>query len=209
MSEKRLYPQYPLMNADILAEYDIDHLAYRGVRLPEKLMLYAFVCMLHPHRVLEIGISRGHSTAWIARGLADHCSMGIDPKRHKAGAKLVAVDNWSKDGGGWADGPDPTIQRLKDTNLSKYVEIVSSDSQKYMKEQSDNSFDMIWIDGNHAEEAVRADIHEARRLTKGIIIVHDICSPEVPGVRKVCTEIGGGVFLDGERGMWIHMGDLT
>ncbi len=207
MSKARLYPAFPLMQADILAEYDITDLDGRGLRMPEKYVLYAVVCMLHPKRILEIGISRGHSTSWLARGLADHPSVGIDPRRLQPGT-LTAVDNWSKEGGGYADDSAPVRKRLADTGLTKYVEIVKADSQEFMKKQPSNSFDIVFVDGDHSEEMVRADIEQARRLASRLVIAHDVCSPELPHIRRVCEEIGGGVFLDGERGMWLHQGDL-
>jgi len=162
-----------------------------GVSLPERLLLYTLVRVIKPDSLLEIGVSKGRSTSWIAAAFKDM----------KKKARFVSIDDWSRASGGKSDSPDFAQGRLKEAGLDGYSEIVSANSHEWLPKQPRNSFDIVWVDGDHSYEGARSDVLEALRIAKVLVIVHDTRS--LPDVRRACEDIEGGTFIEGERGFWI------
>jgi predicted O-methyltransferase YrrM len=103
--------------------------------------------------------------------------------------KSVAVDNSSY----WQDDQRNSIKRnisyIK-ANSQGSVEFHDMDSVQYLKACKDR-FDVIFIDGDHSYEGVKADFEHAKpRLNSdGFLIFHDIASRGCPGVVQLWDEI--------------------
>jgi len=182
-----------LMPALLLEHHDA--LTNDGGTTPsEKLLLYSLCTLLRPAKVIEIGTCAGHSTVWLALAV------------QQCGGHLISVDNYSRTHGGITDNPEVARQRLKDSGLLDVVTFITSDSIPFMKQQPDNSADIVWVDGSHDYKGALGDIIEALRVASKLIIVHDVCHPGCPTVRRACTEVGDGVFLDIGHGLWVCNG---
>jgi len=173
--------------------YDEVHPQGAGSSREEKLFLFSLLRMIEPWSVLEIGVSRGHMTAWLALALYMN-----------GRGKLTSVDNWSRAHGGEANGPEYAQKRLKELKLQNYVEFKKSDSYEYLKEQPDDSFDVVWVDGDHSFEGARKDIDEAMRVAKRLVGVHDT-HQKYDGPRKAVMDLAmeAGFWVEGGRGIWL------
>lgn len=181
------------MNIDQLLAYDKKHENHAGTSAEEKQFLYGLMRMMRPEIVIEIGVSAGHSTCWIAKALQDN-----------GGGNLISVDNWSRAHGGAAQGPGTARKRLKDCGLDKYVKLVTMDSQVFLKQRADRGANIVWVDGDHSYERAKLDTQQALRVARDMVIVHDTFQNAYDTVRRACKDIGGGTFIDGFRGMWLR-----
>ena len=179
------------MSYDTLLEYTYENTKKRGSNPEENQFLYAMLRMTQPRRVLEVGVSHGHMTVWLAQALKENGK-----------GKLISVDNWSKAHGGEAHSPKAVHTRLDNCELRPWVEVVSSDSQAFMSKQGDDTFDFVWIDGDHSYEGALADLKEGKRISRRWLAAHDTAQT-YDGVRKACEEIGGGYFINCFRGVWV------
>lgn len=186
-----------------LLEYDRLFHKGAGSGEAEHFILYGLLRMLNPEKVLEIGVSRGHMTSWLALALEDNAS----------GGKLISVDNWSRAHGGEATSPARAQKRLHDNKIKTSVDFVKSDSVPFMESQETDSFDFVWVDGDHSFEGAKADILQALRICKpgGTIAVHDT-HQQYSGVRDAINNIQelrmigiprSGLWVKGGRGIWI------
>lgn len=174
-----------------LIAYDAQYGKDAGTGVDEKLFLLAAVGMVKPSSILEIGVSAGHATLWLAAAA------------QLAGARMVSVDNWSAAHGGRAKGPEKAITRLKDNGLEGTVEFVNSDSVAYLRSCADGEFDLVWVDGDHSVEGATADIKEALRVAGKLVIVHDTNQQAYRTVREACLSVcDRGCFFDSLRGMF-------
>ena len=118
----------------------------------------------------------------------------------------VAVDNTSY---GELSSLDRIVERinwLKD-NISAEVFFHNIDSSLYFKYNGDlnkDTFDVIFIDGDHSYKGVKADFEESVKIlnTGGHIIFHDINSLLCEGVVKFWKEIKNKKcleFIDGNK----------
>lgn len=142
------------------------------------------------HRtIIEIGPHRGRST----RALADATS-----------GHVYAIDNWNGAAG------DTHVRRaclynLRDLIGTK-VTLIEQDSALGVPEAlAGVRADMLWIDGDHRYESVKADIQLYAPLVRrgGLICGHDYCvwHPEV--VRAVDEAFGRRVrSIDIHRSIW-------
>jgi len=183
------------LNAQKLLEYDRKYYKGAGSGEAEHLILYGIIRMLQPESVLEIGVSRGHMTTWLALACAEN-------KR----GKVTSVDNWSRAHGGEATSPSHAKKRLTDNALESHVEFVSSDSVEFLQAQSDKSYDFVWIDGDHSYDGARKDIVEGLRVASKMIAVHDT-NQKYDGPRKAIESImngdSSGAWVHGGRGIWL------
>ncbi len=188
-----------------LRAYDREY-PERGVTSQEeKMMLYSIVRFLKPKRMIEIGVSGGHLTLWLAAAIHNNWRQEKDCIHKKCG-KLISVDNWSRHSGGKAGSADPAKRRLKHNGLHHVVDFITSDSLIFLRKLKDNCVDFVWIDGGHEFEEARTDLIEALRVAKSVVMVHDTKTlKEVRrAVRSVESEMKiKGTFIDGFRGMWM------
>jgi len=158
----------------------------------ERLFLYALMRAIQPKKVIEIGVSAGVGMVAGCRALKEN-GQGV----------WVGVDDWSTKHGGKARSPDvPKKNVIKDGTPEKFFKFVSSDSQKYLKSQPDNSADVVIVDGNHSFEFAYKDSIEAIRVSRYLVLVHDACN--LPGVHKACNKLSlRGVFITSSRGYYM------
>ncbi len=205
MEKKVEYKAKHSIDTAMLRAYDKEH-PERGVTSPqEKMLLYSIVRFLRPQRMIEIGVSGGHLTLWLAAAIHNNWRDLKDCATKKPG-KLISVDNWSRHSGGQAGSKAPAYRRLKQNGLQDIVNFVTSDSLPFLKKLKDNCVDFVWIDGGHTFDEARADIIEAFRVAKRAVMVHDTKTlKEVRrAVRSAEAELKiKGTFLDGFRGMWM------
>jgi len=175
-----------------LVAYDAQYGKDAGTGIDEKLFLLATVFMVEPRSILEIGVSAGHATLWLAAAA------------RLAGARMVSVDDWSAAHGGRAKGPEKAAKRLEDNGLAGAVEFVGSDSVTYLRSCADKEFDLVWVDGDHSLEGASADIKEALRVAGKLVIVHDTNQKAYSTVREACLSVcERGCFFDSLRGMFL------
>jgi len=173
-----------VINTDVL-------LADRGgTSCAERMLVFSIIRLLAPETVLEVGVSGGGATCWIAAALE------ANRKGH-----LLSVDNWSGTHGGIADSEELAAQRLKKHRLRHRVDFHQANSHTYLPTLASNSYDLVVIDGDHSEAGAAIDVRAALRIASGFVLVHDTW--QMPEVRKVCQSIGGGCFIDGHRGYWL------
>lgn len=145
------------------------------VRIPD-LMAVGAVCQ--PKSVLEIGCWQGVSTEFWAL----HCAV------------VVAVDPW----------PDILVRRRFQARVSTYpnVQMVEGYSPSALVGIPYNSFDMVYIDGDHDYDPVKKDIEASLPLVKkdGWIAGHDYGS--CPGVQQAVDELLGPPQYRFSDGSW-------
>lgn len=129
-------------------------------RIPGLLELIHFT---QPARVLEIGSFRGVSTEVFAL----HCRV------------VRCVDPW----------PDDKVYLDFLLRVGHYPNVVPirGVSPQDIAHFPNGMFDLAYIDGDHAESPLCADIFECQRLVKkgGWIAGHDYGGPGTPDVKKV------------------------
>lgn len=120
--------------------------------------------------VLEIGSAYGYST----------CSMG------RVAHYVTAIDPHS----GYGELPDSynEMQRaVRQLGLAN-IEIVRAKSQDV---EINNSYSMVFIDGDHRREAVEHDIQLAKDILPegGVLCLHDYGEDSCPDVKEVLDEL--------------------
>lgn len=179
-----------------LIDYDVQHAAGAGSSMEEKLFLYGLLAQKKLETVLEIGVSRGHMTAWLALA------------QYQSGGRLRSVDNWSRAHGGEATDHSWAARRLAANGLLDVVDFTAGDSIAFLKQQPDNSFDMVWVDGDHSYEGALADIREAMRVARKVVGVHDT-KQSYDGPRDACIKVEEEYglthcfWVEGTRGIWL------
>ena len=136
----------------------------------ERRALYQLVASLKPARVLEIGTHIGASTLAIARSLATHCG----PDAHLTTVDIADVNDPAH-GAFPRLGLDSPRESLARAGLSDRVTFITKPSLEFLRE-TDDRFDLIFLDGDHAAPAVYREFAQALNcLTpNGAILLHDI-----------------------------------
>ena len=186
------------MKTDFLTELDLRYPNGAGTANPEKTLLYSLLRHIQPTSVLEIGVSAGHMTCWLAFALKNN------DKGH-----LTSVDNFSRAHGGQADTPAIPQKRVNMAGLAPRVTLIKSDSEEFLKSQADESFDFVWVDADHSYEGAYTDIEEALRVARVGVGVHDVFQL-YDGPRRACKDIEEshnikGLWVPGYRGTWLYM----
>lgn len=111
--------------------------------------------------VAEVGVYQGHTTAHL------HARC---PRIER----LFAID---------VAAPDPSRDRIRDLER---VEFVKGPSERCAQRFEDASLDLVFIDADHDEQAVRADLAAwvPKVRAGGIVAGHDYASPRHPGVKR-------------------------
>jgi predicted O-methyltransferase YrrM len=125
-------------------------------------------------RVLEVGAAFGFSAVTMARRATFVTS--VDPHQ-------------------WLNSYGPMLRNLTAYGVSKQVGIYIASSAEAMPTLVDRGvlFDLIFIDGDHAEAAVEHDVTWARKLLApgGVLACHDWDEDTCPGVRAALERILG------------------
>jgi len=178
------------MKIDQIKQWEDENDVKDGTSFEEKLFLYSLIRHAKPDKVLEVGVSGGGATAWIAGALEDNDN-----------GKLISVDDWSRNYGGRSDGPDAAHARLEDLELDTRVELISESSHDYLPRQDKDAFDVSWIDGDHSYEGAKSDLEEAIRVTDGTVIFHDVTHADGP--EQIVAERADGIILPNFQGFYL------
>lgn len=144
----------------------------------ERLALFQLASTLPPNsRALEIGSHIGSSALFICAGLA------------RVGGHLVCVDTWMNDT--MPDGAKDTFAEFQ-ANTAAYRSMITQvrkSSGAITDAEIGGPLDFVFIDGDHAEAAVRGDFRRVAPWVKvgGYIAFHDL-DPLFPGVSIVFGE---------------------
>jgi predicted O-methyltransferase YrrM len=175
-----------------IASLDLDEAAY----------LYRLVHSLGPATIVEIGRFRGGGTFLLAAAMAD-------------GGRLVSYDVHVKVGGrDFGEQLDAELRAaLARYGLADRVELVVGDSRTA---PAPGPCDVVFVDGNHSYEGVRADFERWGTLLRpyGHLLLHDAVAVRklaVPheGVARLAEEIESdeqsGFESIGSAGTLLHL----
>lgn len=137
-----------------LARLDLDEACY----------LFSLIKRLKNPRVCEIGTYKGGTTALSA----------------SAGAEIDTFDNYSSKTFTAYEKTKPkddVINLLKELSLEYRVNVYIGDSRIYKNDGMEEWYDVLFIDGDHSYEGVKADYkHWIHTLKEGgQLIFHDSC----------------------------------
>lgn len=133
-------------------------------------MMKAYCDKVSNPRILEIGVFRGEFLNFMAKQ-CNHQSIdavdlfdGVTCSGDVNGNDVVYYDV----GKSYFELLDKYVHRPN-------IRIIKANSVEFLKSRSDNSYDIIYIDGDHSYEGVKKDIVEAFRKVKngGYIMGHD------------------------------------
>jgi len=168
-----------------------------SLRFDEGAYLYRLVRDVHPRRAVEIGRFRGGSTFLIAAALDNGVlhSYDIETRQGRSGAEL-----------------DRQLVAVLDRyGLSERVRLHVGDSQK--ADLPEPEIDLMFIDGDHHEDAVRADLERWAPLLSsgGHLLLHDAVDapdfvpPNAPGPARVAAEADGAFERLAAPGSLAHL----
>jgi predicted O-methyltransferase YrrM len=149
-------------------------------------------------RALEIGSYLGASTCYIAAGLSSRSGH------------LFCVDTWDNET--MPEGPRETLP-LFDAHTSGFANMITrvrKRSDLLVSGDVETPLNLVFIDGDHSYDAVRADFARvsAWLAADGIIAFHDVGAADHPGVSAVVGEaIAGGQWVPAgitESLVWIR-----
>jgi hypothetical protein len=144
----------------------------------ERLALYQLSSSLpFGANALEIGSHLGSSALFLCAGLK------------KRSGRLYCVDTWMNET--MADGIKDTFPSFS-KNTEEYAPLITTirkNSRELRPFDIPGGLDLVFIDGDHAEDQVRADFKTTAALLKleGFIAFHDVSS-NYPGVSVVIGE---------------------
>jgi predicted O-methyltransferase YrrM len=164
--------------------------AEAGMNPGDRRALYYLVRQLRPRRVLEIGTQAGASTVHLAVGLADAMPAGE--------ARLLTVDIVDVNDSAAAAWrtfrlPQSPRQAMDRAGVGGMVEFRVARSLDVLA-QAGESFDLIFLDGDHRLKTVAAEIPAALRRLRpgGFILLHDL----FPGLRPLWPD---GKVIEGPQ----------
>lgn len=145
--------------------------------LDEACYLYRLIKLLNKQwnektslQVIELGTYKGGSTLLIA----------------SAGAHITTIDNYSsKAFDNYTFDPIHDVDSLlKDFKLDSKVDIIKGDTTSYPNK--DMKCDLLFIDGDHSYEGVKADYEHWISTLKdgGSLLFHDSCGKKEGRIRK-------------------------
>ncbi|MGZ4314903.1 MAG: class I SAM-dependent methyltransferase [Gaiellaceae bacterium] len=167
-----------------------------SLRLDEAAYLYRLVRELKPDTAVEIGRYRGGSTFLIASALGT--------------GTLHSYDIASRQGRSGAELDRELLAALDRFGLADRVRLYVADSRS--AEPPGTPIDLLFIDGDHSEEGVRADLERWGPLLShhGHVLMHDAAAapdfvrPDSPGPARVAGELGDGYRRHAAAGSLAH-----
>jgi len=122
--------------------------------------------------IVEIGTLYGRSMSFLALGSSDS-------------VRLYAVDCWED-----YHRMVKAVEYLTKLGVIDRIKIIKGYSVDVAK-SFNGEIDMLFIDGNHSYESVKADYESWHPFLRkgGIVAFHDCIMPKYPGVCKVVDEI--------------------
>ena len=143
-----------------------------GMNPGDRRALYYLVQHLRPGRVLEIGTQAGASTVHLAAGLADAYPGSAEPRLLTVDIKDVN----DSEGAAWRafrlrQSPRDAMRRL---GYDYLVRFQVGRSLEVLREPGE-SYDLIFLDGDHRLKTVVAEIPAALRRLRpgGFLLLHD------------------------------------
>jgi predicted O-methyltransferase YrrM len=179
-------------------EFDLQH---THLQPQEATLLYAIVHAMKPRHLFEVGSFQGGSARIIAQAL-------IDAGQPSTPATFFMID------------PEPRISPLHAAFLEDKATIIAAASPAAYQTlpRVAAGFDFAFIDGDHAEAAVHADLLAARPLLApgAIVLCHDAAYAQTKRGIDHAVRDGGFIdcgdliaspvwteqFEDGERVLW-------
>jgi FkbM family methyltransferase len=150
-------------------------------------LLYELASAVDRGAIVEIGSYRGRSTAALARGSKDG-----------AGAPVYAIEPHEQFRGVFGGQFGPADRRaffesMLAADTTDVVRLVNLPCEEAARSWS-REIGLLWIDGDHAEDAVRRDFREwePHVVPGGLVALHDSTSPELGPARIVEEAIGLG-----------------
>ena len=155
-------------------------------------LLYGLARSLKPKVCVEIGSARGKSA----------CAVGLALRRN-GGGKLYAIDphritNWNDTNS--VDSLAIITENLRKAGVTEQVEIVRQTSGAAAKGW-DNKIDLIFIDGDHSYEGVKADwdLFLPHLNEFGVVVFHDTLWDLRPDPKIARADMGVPRFVDDLR----------
>ena len=163
LTEPKLHEEWLVLAKEIDQLILIEDMKTGGVNPGDRRALYYLVRALGLKRVLEIGTNVGASTIHIAAAMKVNLLADEKPNEHS----LVTVDivdvNDAPDAfwrlGGLPRSPRDTIEAM---GMVEHVTFVTNSSLTYLDE-CDESFDLIFLDGDHSAAMVYQEVPRALR----------------------------------------------
>lgn len=153
---------------------------------------------------LEIGSYLGASSCYIAAGLEGRSG------------RLFCVDTWQNET--MPEGPRDTFEQFR-SNIEPFAELITpvrKRSDALTIDDVPGPLDFVFIDGDHAYEAVAADFAAVSRRVAdhAVVAFHDAANRDYPGVDRVIADAmsSGEWALEGvvESLAWLrHRGGQT
>jgi len=138
-----------------------------NISLNEGIEIFKIIKQYKPKKVVEIGFATGISTLFILCALdKDATLFSIDPYQKIQWNKfgLINVDNI-----------------LKEQNLPKTIHKFIEDYSNNFFTNTNKSFDLVFIDGDHSYEGTMIDLIGANKVLKknGLMIIDDVIHNDV------------------------------
>jgi hypothetical protein len=132
---------------------------------------YALIRNIKPDNILCIGSRKGYIPALCALACMDNKKGHVDFV--DAGYDRDDKNHWS--GIGWWKHIDPN-KHFSFLNLNQFLTTHVMTSQKFAQQYPNNSYDYIYIDGDHSYQGVKLDYTLFwPKLTKnGFMVFHDV-----------------------------------
>ena len=155
--------------------------------------LLPLALLLHEYRIesyLEIGVAAGGTFTFICELLAAWSdrenpgafrALGCDPAPPGCVAYLGSREN-------------PYQQRFKEWLAGAPAVSYAQEFSEFLERRwareglAAQTFDCVFVDGDHSYEGCMADLAMALRLGAGVIILHDVVNAECPGVCEAWAE---------------------
>jgi len=154
---------------------------------------------------IEIGTNRADLTLAILSATPHSFVYTIDPWKHEDVSNLLPGDELFESGlpQSYHDlNREETKKRLLIPEYKDRVEIIPLKSSEAVERFTPNSYDFVWIDGNHSKSAITSDLELYYPLVKegGIFGGHDyLC---VHPLTEIIKEKFGDKIITGDDFTW-------